>query len=444
MDLDTKALPGDEALLYWLWLSFRPGLREEHARELVSSMGDVRRAFMGTREEYVACGINNKKILAALGDKSLTGAVETMGTCQRLGIRMLCYDDRRYPQRLRHIVDPPLVLYYRGIFPDFDREPAIAVVGTRKATVYGCHQARQLGFQIARCGGLVVSGMAAGIDLTAVCGALEGADRAVGVLGCGVDVVYPAVSRQARKDMERCGCLISEQPPGTKPDKWIFPKRNRLLSGLCCGVLVVQAPERSGALITARYALEQGRDVFAVPGSVEQAENAGCNGLIASGATPVRCGWDVMAEYEELFPRKVHHWTAGAVVSSRTESPVQRSAEEESTLLSRELQTEKPREESAKAAGAGAEPVEKEYKPIDKGGQKPYIVGEDEKKSSVPGGLSPEQRQVWELLSQEPCHVDELIAQSGLGAAQVLRVLTMLEIQGHAKRHPGKFYTLPR
>ena len=203
-----------------------------------------------------------------------------LGDCAAKGIYVLTYQDAAYPNRLKHIPDPPLTLYYQGTLPDFDAEPAVAVVGTRRASAYGCLTARRMGYQIAKCGGLVVSGMAGGVDTLAMKGALLAEQPVVGVLGNGLDVVYPRSNRDLYQDVAWRGCLLSEFPPGTPPIGRNFPRRNRIISGLTCGVVVVEAPARSGALITAQLALDQGRDVFAVPGNVDAACSAGSNGLL--------------------------------------------------------------------------------------------------------------------------------------------------------------------
>ena len=179
-----------------------------------------------------------------LGDKSLDEAQSILKICRDKKLGILTFQDAAYPRRLRNISDPPAVLYYKGQIPDLESCPAIAVVGTRKASAYGLTTAKRMGYQIARCGGIVVSGMAYGIDGMATAGALTAGSPAVGVLGCGVDVVYPMSNRSLFRDMEEYGWLVSEFPPGYPPSRWTFPKRNRIISGMCNGVLVIEAPEK--------------------------------------------------------------------------------------------------------------------------------------------------------------------------------------------------------
>ncbi len=430
-------------LEYWLWLANRPNIREGNALKLVELFGDVRSLFLASRSDCIERGIRNNKVLDSLADKSMEGVMQILKTCHMRGIHVLSYGDKGYPERLRNISDPPLILYYLGIFPDFDNEAVIGIVGTRKATVYGCHQARQIGFHAARCGGLIVSGMAPGIDITAMMGAFEATNRAVGVLGCGVDIGYPSATQYARKQLERTGCLISEYPPGTRPTKFSFPKRNRIISGLSCGVVVVEAGERSGALITARHALEQGRDVFAVPGNVNSPQSAGANQLLASGAIAVRCGWDVMKEYEHLFPGKVHHWQGG--IDWVKEYAAYSGLPKDSPILAQALHL------SVDSPIMSPEISKRSDHTVDKLMQTTYIEDKRQKVSQalpqepvMPEGLSPDEQAVWKTLSSERKHVDEIINQSGVGTSGVLAALTLLEVKGLVVRHPGKFYTLPK
>jgi DNA processing protein len=167
---------------------------------------------------------------ASLQNKELKEAEDIFAACEKKKIHILTFGDSQYPSILRNIIDPPMVLYYKGTLPDFESTAVIGVVGTRKASLYGMNTARRMGYQISRCGGMVVSGMAAGIDGAATAGALTAGGAAVGVLGCGVDVVYPVSNRQLFQQMEQFGCLISEFVPDTPPYKWNFPRRNRILS----------------------------------------------------------------------------------------------------------------------------------------------------------------------------------------------------------------------
>ena len=297
-------------LIHWIWLATRPHMTDWVKVELVRHFGDA-------ESVYFACdwsGIEGltQEGLEALQDRNLKGAEEILAQCDREGLQILTYQDAAYPKRLQNIPDPPLVFYYKGRLPDFDGLPVIGVVGTRRASAYGLTAAKRMGYQIARCGGIVVSGMAAGIDGMSMKGALTAGGTVVGVLGCGADMVYPLSNRSLFADTVRYGCILSEFPPGTPPHKWNFPKRNRIISGLSCGVLVVEAPEKSGALITARQAADQGRDVFVVPGNIDVDTFVGSNRLLRDGAIAVSSGWDILSEYEGQFPGKIRRFDRDA------------------------------------------------------------------------------------------------------------------------------------
>jgi len=295
------------------------------------------------------------------------------------------------------------------------------MVGTRRPSAYGLSVARRMGYQIARCGGVVVSGVASGIDAAAMTGAMTGDGVVVGVLGCGADVVYPASNRSLYLDAERRGCLISEFPPGTPPYKWNFPKRNRIISGLSCGVLVVEAPEGSGALITARQAADQGRDVFVVPGNVDMPGFAGSNALLRSGAILAANGWDVVGEYEAMYPGKLRK----DAPKGQTGSNVREYHESQSLAKVAQKPSEFPKKKLFDR--------KKEKITIDK--EEPCAYS-DQSDSYIPG--SEAEKQLLDCLGTDERLVDELIAETKLPTGKVLGMLTLLEIKGVVVRLPGK------
>jgi DNA processing protein len=231
-------------------------------------------------------------LLMARKSMDLAGELDRL---EQAGVHVLTWDSEDYPINLRNIYDPPPVIYVKGeLLPEDDW--AVAMVGTRHATVYGKEAARHLATGLAQNGVTVVSGLAAGIDAVAHQAALEAGGRTLAVLGSGVDVIYPEQNRRLAEQLVQQGALISEYPLGTKPERTNFPPRNRLISGLSLGTVVVEAGARSGALITADFATEQGRDVFAVPGSIFQRSCEGANRLIRDGAKPVLVVEDVLEE----------------------------------------------------------------------------------------------------------------------------------------------------
>ncbi len=293
------------ALKYWVWLTTVAGLSDDtrlHLLETFSSPEDI--YYADTEELALVTGIR-KEELSALEVRSLDEAERILEQCGRKEIFVLTYADALYPQRLKNIYHPPLLLYGKGKMPLFDEEVAVAVVGTRDCTPYGINCARELGYELTQQGGMIISGMARGIDAAAMEGALRFGGFTCGVLGGGVDVVYPKENRRLYEDVAATGVLLSEYPPGTEPRGWHFPHRNRIMSGLSVASVVIEAPEKSGALITAAAAIDQGREVFAVPGPITSDKSAGCHKLIREGAGLVTCAWDILSEYESRYPHKL-------------------------------------------------------------------------------------------------------------------------------------------
>ena len=409
-------------LIHWIWFANRPNLSDRGRAEILQHFQDAEDVYFAASDAFSCVDGLTAEALASLQDKDLSQAEQILGECAKKQIHILTWRDAAYPVRLKAIADPPVVLYYKGRLPQFDALPLIAVVGTRDATAYGLTTAKRMGSQIAACGGIVVSGIASGIDGMAMRGALTADMPVVAVLGCGADVIYPRSNRSLYADTERNGCLLTEFPPGTPPAKWNFPRRNRIISGISCGVLVVEAPEKSGALITARQAADQGRDVFVVPGNIDVASCKGSNALMRDGGIPVSSGWDVLSEYVSLFPDKIHD-------SSR--SSRQMAYPDEVEQLKRE--TEVPMPKVAETPQIPEKRKSKKKKEIDNRQMPPYIDAEE----SLPP-LSSQEEAIVQLLRGGITLVDDLMAQSGQNAGSVLATLTMLEIKGIVARLPGK------
>ena len=278
------------ALKYWVWLTTLPGLTNRSKLLLLEHFPSPEDIYYAQPEDLPPVEGLSSSQAALLSDKSTDRAEDVLTHCAKGDIFLLTMQDALYPDRLRNIYDPPVLLYGRGRMPLFDEEAAVSVVGTRTCTPYGISAAEALGYQLAKEGAVVVSGLAKGIDGASHRGALRAGGFTAAVLGGGVDVVYPAENRRLYEDIAATGVLLSEYPPGTEPMGSHFPVRNRILSGLSLAVLVVEAPERSGALITANTALEQGRDVFAVPGPIDAPNSRGSNRLIRDGAGLVKIG----------------------------------------------------------------------------------------------------------------------------------------------------------
>lgn len=419
-------------LLHWIWLATRPGMNDRIKAEVLRHFQDPEDAYYADPEAYAMVDGMTEDAAALLRDKDLKEARAILETCENQNIGILTYQDAMYPNRLKNIADPPLVLYYLGRLPEFDALPVIAVVGTRDATPYGLKTAKNLGAQIARCGGLVVSGLAAGIDGMAMRGALSAGKAVVGLMGCGVDIVYPSNNRSLLLDTQRYGCLLSEFPPGTPPYKWNFPKRNRIISGLSCGVVVVEAPKRSGALITASQAAEQGRDVFVIPGNVDVAACAGSNALLRDGAIAVSSGWDILSEYVALFPDVIR----------KDEQPSLQTLypDEEAAVRAAERPVEKVAQKPRLLKNKRSAELTADKKDIDNEAKSPY----SEKIDTVGSALTDDERAILAALAGGERLVDDVIAETGLSSGAVLSTLTLLEVKGVVRRLPGRYVCLSR
>ena len=386
-------------LRYWVWLTTLTGVRSVTLRRLMDRFGNPMDVFFG---DYGDVPDLTERERAALQDKDMSRTENVLEKCQRDGVRILTIQDALYPERLRQIADPPPVLYVRGSLPFLDEKPTVALVGTRRATPYGIKIARRLGQEITAGGGIVVTGMASGIDGAAARGALLENGPCVGVLGTAIDVDYPAENASLIADVASVGAIVSEFPPGYPTQGGNFPRRNRVISGMSCGTCVVEAPARSGALITADLALEQGRDLFAVPGNVDSPNSVGTNGLIRDCARAVTCGMDILSEYEGLYPYAV-----------RPEALV--------------FPAPDPVEENPKETKSA----------IDKAPVIPYIDVE-----SRITAFPPDQQAILRAMGEGETHIDDIINATGFSAAKVLASLTLLVIRGAVRSHPGKRYSL--
>ena len=276
-------------------LSRVKGIGPVRLRMVQAYFGSYTDAWRADPGELQSAGLEPKLILAISDARKVRQPETEIENYAKQGIKLLCWLDADYPRLLNQIDDPPPVLYVKGTFTHAD-EWAVGIVGTRNATVYGRQAAEMLASDLASNHVTVVSGLARGIDACAHRAALKAGGRTVAVLGCGVDVAYPAENARLAEEITEHGALVSDYPPGTQPEALNFPPRNRIISGLCLGVVVVEADERSGALITSNFAVEQGRDVFAVPGNVFNRTSRGTNKLIQKGAKLVLNAADILDE----------------------------------------------------------------------------------------------------------------------------------------------------
>lgn len=286
--------------IYWLWLTTTKGLTYRTQRVLVEHFGSARKAY----ECNNYSGIKGITISAMnlLKKKSLDEAEKIMMETEQIGAYIINYEDEEYPPLLRETSKPPYVIYAKGKHLIWKDMLSIAVVGTRTSNGYGIHATDYIAGSLAAAGAVIVSGMARGIDAEAANAAINNNGTTVAILGSGIDVIYPREHKELFERICENGVVMTEFPPGTRPLRENFPRRNRIIAGLASGVLVVQAPENSGALITAGLALDYNRDVFAVPADIFDLSNTGGNKLIQAGAKLVLNAEDILSEYPAFVP----------------------------------------------------------------------------------------------------------------------------------------------
>lgn len=407
-------------LRYWIWLSTRTGVSKAQRLELLRRFGsanEIYHADTSTLEEIPELSAAEREILS---DKALEDAQKILEQCYELGIQILTWQDAQYPERLRSIHDAPVVLYYKGRLPDFSAAPCIALVGARKASAFGMLTAKRLGYQLGRAGAIIVSGLAEGIDGMSMVGALSADAPVVGVLGCGADVIYPKKNRSLYEDTIARGCILTEYPPHTPAIGYHFPVRNRIMSGLCDGVVVVEAAARSGSLITARQALDQGRDVFAVPGNAGGEACAGSNHLLRQGANLAENGFDVLQEYTGRYPGLKLRMEQGLKLGLSFEDLRQNAANSGKTT---ELKV--------------ASKVQTPKKAVDNEEKGNYI-----ELKALMRTLPPTQCAVLEALYDGPKLVDDIIELAQTPTQEIMSALTMLEIRRFVTKVSANRYRL--
>lgn len=409
----------DERLL-WVWLTIKFPVASKRVTELLKYYGSV-------KEIYEAQSYSNLNFLLSseiklLSDKSLDDAYTVCAKVKRAGARIIVYDDIKYPDALRHIDDPPYVLYVKGKIPVWDKYLLIGVVGTRTATQYGYNATRKLSSELADEGAVIVTGLARGLDTIATEEAIVKKVFTVGVIGCGIDVVYPRENAQLYRQVAENGVIITECPPGSAPEGWHFPLRNRIIAGISRGVLVTEAPSSSGALITAKWAMENGRDVFAVPGSIFERNQLGTNRLIQSGAKCVWCARDILEEYP--YERAI---LKAPVLEVFTDKEDEIEIDEK-----RIIDIEKKAEKKQK----------KERRKNKKAKHKKEEIKKEEKTFVMPENIGVTERILLEALTDGEKHIDELARCSGLAVSEIRTKLIMLEMQGMVKPTQSNNYKL--
>lgn len=397
---------------YWLWLQCALGAGAK-TDELLAFFGDPEKMYNAGSNEWRLSGLLTDKKINALKNISPSETSSIFRECKAKGYSIITPDNVNYPERFKQLRDMPLVLYSLGDTSVLKDTVSIGVVGTRNASNYGIEIAQKLSFALASCGVTIVSGGALGIDSEAHAGAMLAKGRTVAFLGCGLSFDYLKENASLRRAITKYGAIVSEFAPFTPASRTTFPIRNRLISGLTLGTLVIEAGIKSGSLITANFALEQGKDVFAVPGDIVRSSFDGANHLIKNGAKPVFSAMDILSEYEYLYGDLIDFSKAETSLSQIPYVEYRKNSKKE---VSQETVIKKE--------------VEKVKKQVEI----------KEKKSELDDSFSVEAKKVYSVLSSEPTHVDDILRQTALKMSDVLSALTELELMGEVEGVEGKKY----
>jgi DNA processing protein len=420
-------------ILYWIWLSLciSPGSK---ASDILLEYFEesAQKIYEASKEEYDKLDLS-EDVKARLMMKGSEEARQVLFWCNDHGVRLLAYDDPAFPMRLRRIGRRPVLLYCKGKEIDFNDNLLIAMVGTRRMTSYGQRSAYTISHDLSCAGAVVVSGLALGVDAVCHKGALDAGGDTVAVLGCGIDITYPKENFELMERIEKRGLVISEFRPGSRPSRTSFPIRNRIISGLCQGTMIVEADKQSGAMITAKCALSQGRDLFSLPGMVGEQNSEGTNALLREGAIPVTSAADLLGDYSLLYPHRIFMeqipvYHPEIVLSTPTRSAAPRGRTKK--------KSEDPTAEAPKA--------EKKSSP-----KKEDLIPESEEilpkpQKERPSGANELTNKLFDLFeeAEAPLSADQLATKSGASISAVMTTLTILEIRGYVTALPGGRFIL--
>ncbi len=293
-------------MVLWIWLSLSVTPGGTSFKKLIEKFKSPDAVYKAEAGEIISCIGSKSQDYNSITNKSLDTAKEIYDFCLTKSVGILTYSDPDFPAALRKIDNPPVLLYYRGELPDFNSQCFVSVVGTRRLTDYGRKNAFSLAIDLARSGAIVVSGMATGVDGVAMAGAISAGGSTVAFLGSGIDVCYPPEHLRLAREIVKGGCVMTEYSPGTKPEKYNFPRRNRLISGISAATVVIEGRINSGAIITARCARLQGKAIYALPGNVDNKTSEVTNLLIKNGAKLITDATDIIKDFEFVYPGKIN------------------------------------------------------------------------------------------------------------------------------------------
>ena len=440
--------------LFSVWLSLCTGIANTEFASLIEQFGSAYALFRAEESEIESLSISDA-LKGKLCDKRLDEAYGIVEYCQKNGVGILCYTDPAYPSTLRAIKAPPCVLYYKGKLPDFEKRLFISMVGTRSMSEYGKEMAYRIAYELASTGTVVVSGMALGVDAACAVGALAAKGCTVAVLGCGIDVPYPRQHERLMHAIADQGLVITEFPPSTPPRGYHFPLRNRIISGLGAGTLVVEADLGSGALITAREAIVQGKDIYAIPGKVGDPNTSGTNALIRDGAAVVLSTRDLLSNYAFLYRDSVDSarlmraqersdpdpaaFARYGVGLPMTSTPAKSAAEVRSEQMQAKKQTASQKQTSDTSKAQQAQPVQiapsTEAAP-----EQSTVQPHSDNSAQVLAQLSPKQREMFALIPLDKAISADWLVRNGYPTHEVMTALTLFEIRGLLSSLPGGLY----
>ncbi|MCR4925100.1 MAG: DNA-processing protein DprA [Clostridiales bacterium] len=412
---------------YWIWLqsALKPGARVD---ELIAEFGDAQGVYQATENQLKISGTVTPAQLEKISETPISCVQPIIKECLKKGWQIVTPDSEYYPKRFRQLKDFPLVLYVNGDLEILKSNICISIVGTRQASRYGLEVTRRLSAQLVSAGAVVVSGGALGVDSASHIGAIMGKGKTVAYLGCGLSSNYLMENAALRKSISENGAVVSEFPPMEAPTRRSFPIRNRLISGMSLGTIVIEAGEKSGSLITARFALEQGRDVFAVPGNIISSAYTGANKLIREGAKPVFSAADVLEEYINLYPDEILLEKADEEIINFGSASADKSLEIKTKpkTIAKKATTEKLQQKAVKAVEKSEQTSEPKAR----------------QKQPVPVGVSEVARKIYELFGEGEVHIDEIADMVSLDVSEVLSAVTELELFGVIRATNGRRYTL--
>lgn len=397
-----------ENAVYWVWLACALG-EGTRFKEIVDDFGGAKQLYDSNIIEWKMSSALVPKQVDRLEKTRIAEAEKIVNICKDNGWHIICLEDDNYPKRLKDIPDPPAVLYVDGDLPDIDNSVIIGIVGTRKASDYALKCADVMSRGICQGGGIVVSGGALGVDTASHNGAIISGGKTIAVLGCGLGTNYLMENKPLRDSISKNGALITEFPPFAKASRYTFPLRNRIISGISLGVLVVEASVKSGSLITANHALEQGRDVYAIPCSILESNFAGTNKLISDGASVALNPVDLLYPYAEEYGLDLSSVQSAYEIANNTKIKRVNSADDENSISFENISKSR---------------------------------AEREKKRSISSTLSGDSKIVFNALTDEFVQFEIIAEKCGISANSAMSVLTMLEMSGLAESVGGKRYKL--